>query len=170
MIESQQSICEWADATFGVPASDASIAARALVEMAELVTACVNGEPAECIGEEIADVVIVLARMGRVIRADVVGIATAGKAVGNRNRAIETAAVAGERLGRVLCAVVAGRKSAAHCAMELLAEDLGYLARCLGIDIPAAIDRKMRINRARRWKLDGNGHGSHVEPSADTVE
>ena len=58
MIETQATICEWADATFGTPVSDASIAARALVEMAELVTACVNGEPAERIGVEIADVVI----------------------------------------------------------------------------------------------------------------
>ena len=33
----------------------------------------------------------------------------------------------------------------------------------LGVDMHAAIDRKMQINRARRWTLDGNGHGQHVE-------
>lgn len=33
----------------------------------------------------------------------------------------------------------------------------------LGVDMHAAIDRKMAINRARRWTLDGNGHGHHVE-------
>lgn len=36
------------------------------------------------------------------------------------------------------------------------------LARNLGVDLHAEVDRKMAINRAREWKLDGSGHGYHV--------
>jgi NTP pyrophosphatase (non-canonical NTP hydrolase) len=36
------------------------------------------------------------------------------------------------------------------------------LAERLGIDLFAEIDRKMSINRQRRWQLDGAGHGYHV--------
>lgn len=33
----------------------------------------------------------------------------------------------------------------------------------LGGDLMAEIDRKMAINRARRWRLDGNGQGQHIK-------
>ena len=57
MRETQQSICEWADATFGVPASEASIIERALAEAKELVTACTSEPRAATtqIGWEAAD-------------------------------------------------------------------------------------------------------------------
>jgi hypothetical protein len=32
----------------------------------------------------------------------------------------------------------------------------------LGGDFQELIDRKMEINRARTWNLDGSGHGYHV--------
>lgn len=32
-----------------------------------------------------------------------------------------------------------------------------------GKDLQDAIDAKMAINRARKWKLTGDGHGQHVE-------
>lgn len=32
----------------------------------------------------------------------------------------------------------------------------------LGVDIVAEIDRKMKVNRERQWRLDGNGHGYHL--------
>jgi len=41
--------------------------------------------------------------------------------------------------------------------------DLSDLATRLAINLPAAIDAKMAINRARRWRVDGNGHGAHVK-------
>ena len=37
------------------------------------------------------------------------------------------------------------------------------LARDLGSNVLDAVDAKMAINRAREWKLDGNGHGYHVK-------
>lgn len=164
MIESQLSICTWADATFGPPVSDASIAARALVEMAELVTACVYGRPAEEIGEEIADVVIVLARLGRAL-----GVVDVIDRIAHlpfrRSDAIRCAAVAVEHLSNLLrdSRSVGGMhpSSLRLCVMWLVG-----VADLSGVDLPAAIDRKMAINRARRWNIDGNGHGTHVKERA----
>jgi hypothetical protein len=43
------------------------------------------------------------------------------------------------------------------------------LATRLGcVDLHAEIDRKMEINRARRWRLDGNGHGYHVKTGGES--
>ena len=39
---------------------------------------------------------------------------------------------------------------------------LAHLCRLLGEDLRLAIDRKMRVNRARVWMLRGDGHGDHV--------
>lgn len=33
----------------------------------------------------------------------------------------------------------------------------------LGVSCLDEVDRKMAINRARKWVLDGEGHGQHVE-------
>lgn len=37
------------------------------------------------------------------------------------------------------------------------------LATRLGINLEREIGRKMTINRARKWQLDGSGHGYHVK-------
>lgn len=36
------------------------------------------------------------------------------------------------------------------------------VATRMGVDVHAEIDRKMTINRARKWALDGSGCGYHV--------
>lgn len=160
MTESQSSICAWADATFGPPFSDASIVARALREMAELVTACVYGEPAERIGQEIADVVIVLARLGRSCEVDVIALSTPRYAEESKRGPIWFAGEAGAHLNAMLAH---GSASAPARRVESAVALLGRLARCIGIDLPAAIDAKMAVNRARRWNVDGRGHGEHVK-------
>lgn len=40
------------------------------------------------------------------------------------------------------------------------------VAELLGVDLHTEVDRKMAINRARRWSLDGTGHGYHVRDKA----
>lgn len=40
---------------------------------------------------------------------------------------------------------------------------LARLAERLGADRQTEINLKMEINRKRKWVLDGNGHGQHVE-------
>jgi NTP pyrophosphatase (non-canonical NTP hydrolase) len=39
---------------------------------------------------------------------------------------------------------------------------LQRLATRLGIDLWQEVERKMTVNRARVWKVDGSGHGYHV--------
>jgi NTP pyrophosphatase (non-canonical NTP hydrolase) len=41
------------------------------------------------------------------------------------------------------------------------------LIHLAGVEIDVEIDRKMAINRNRRWNVSANGHGQHVE---DTVK
>lgn len=41
-------------------------------------------------------------------------------------------------------------------------------ASAFGIDLGAAVDRKMGVNRARRWDLDGKGGGQHA-PTANPI-
>ena len=40
------------------------------------------------------------------------------------------------------------------------------VAERLGVDIHAEVQRKMAINRARRWNLDGSGHGYKTKEAA----
>ena len=96
--ETQQSISEWAEETFGPVGSNARVAARANEEMAELLRALTANDVDRKAVSEIADVFIVLYR----------------------------------------------------------------LATRLGADIQLEIDRKMEINRVRKWNRDGSGHGYHV--------
>ncbi len=106
-IENQYSISKWAVDTFGEAGSNASCAARANAEMAELIQALASNDNHPNASAEVADVLICLYR----------------------------------------------------------------LADRLDIDLHDAVDEKMAINRARKWKLDGNGHGSHVkEPIRDHKE
>lgn len=42
------------------------------------------------------------------------------------------------------------------------------LARMPGL--AAEIDRKMRVNRERQWRLVGDGTGYHVKPAAQAIE
>lgn len=40
------------------------------------------------------------------------------------------------------------------------------VATRLGVDLLEEIDKKMAINRARKWHLDNTGHGYHVREKA----
>ena len=40
------------------------------------------------------------------------------------------------------------------------------VAECLEVDLHDEVDKKMKINRARVWNLDGSGHGHHVRDKA----
>lgn len=101
MSETQDTVSRWADETFGSGGSNASVAARANIEMAELIMALTNDDNDPKAIAEVADIVIVLYRL--VARANT--------------------------------------------------------------DLAAEIDKKMAVNRARTWRLDGHGHGYHVEPA-----
>ena len=61
--ETTETIATWACETFGESGSDARVAARANEEMAELLRKCTAGVTGDAVLDEIADVVIVLARL-----------------------------------------------------------------------------------------------------------
>ncbi len=61
--ETQQSITQWADQTFGRVHSDIEIAARANQEMGELLKELAMNDNSEKAMDEIADIVIVLYRL-----------------------------------------------------------------------------------------------------------
>jgi NTP pyrophosphatase (non-canonical NTP hydrolase) len=61
--ESQYSISDWADATFGPSGSNARVAARANEEMAELLRALTADDKHPKASEEVADIVIILYRL-----------------------------------------------------------------------------------------------------------
>jgi NTP pyrophosphatase (non-canonical NTP hydrolase) len=97
-METQKSISEWAESTFGPVSTNARVAARANEEMAELLRALTCDDNSIKAPSEIADIFIVLYR----------------------------------------------------------------LAQRMGSDVHAEINRKMQINRQRKWNRDGSGHGYHV--------
>jgi NTP pyrophosphatase (non-canonical NTP hydrolase) len=61
--ETQHTVSDWADATFGPASSNARVAARANEEMAELLRALTADDWHDKAAEEVADVVIVLCRL-----------------------------------------------------------------------------------------------------------
>lgn len=48
-----------------------------------------------------------------------------------------------------------------ECADILIT--LYQVANTFGFDLHGAVDSKMKINRARKWKMNGDGTGQHVE-------
>lgn len=110
MTETTKTISMWADATFGEPGTEARVATRAAEEMVEVLRAVTSDAPREKVLEEIADTVIVLARL-----------------------------------------------AARH-----------------GGDLWVEVEKKMAVNRTRKWEKDGTGHGYHVRdrlgPVKDAIE
>lgn len=165
MTETQASIAAWADATFGPAKSLASVAARANREMAELVQKAIDGAPDAAIVEEAADVLIVLARYAAVCGQDISKYVAPRLSHSNDRVTLVFAAAGGMQVlmrdshhslstgGRMVRAA-----SVAH--------ELAALIRVCGGDAQQAIDAKMAVNRTRRWALDGNGHGQHMEGAA----
>lgn len=68
--ETQESITQWANETFGPPASNMRVAARANEEMAELLRVLSVDDHHAKAAEEIADVVIVLSRLASNLSID----------------------------------------------------------------------------------------------------
>jgi len=63
MNETQKTVSQWADETFGLASSNTRVAARANEEMAELLRALTTNDTDQKAVEEAADVVIVLYRL-----------------------------------------------------------------------------------------------------------
>lgn len=82
--ETQRSMCEWAEATFGPVSVPVSLVERAMLEMDELKEAVLAQDHAE-IGKEAADVLILLYRLADQFGLDL-DSEVAGKMAINRAR------------------------------------------------------------------------------------
>ena len=71
MNETQETISQWAETTFGPASSNARVAARANEEMAELLRALTIDDQHPKAAEEIADIFIVLFRLATRLGVDV---------------------------------------------------------------------------------------------------
>jgi NTP pyrophosphatase (non-canonical NTP hydrolase) len=162
--ETQETIAAWALATFGDVKSTRSILTRANCEMAELVHAVECGSPhgvgalREKIASEIADVIIVLCRYP----IDISEIGDNSCGLDPDDTACSLLTFADEQCS-----------ASRHAGYMLTAiadaiENLALYAQISDIDLPAAIDAKMAINRARKWESKGAGRGQHV--AAPTVD
>lgn len=148
--ETQQTISEWARASFGDVGSTRSILTRANCELAELVHAIECGAPTEKIASEIADVIIVLCRYpddfeyvspaNRPLRLHL------DSALWNLNGAMNTEHIGAQKRG-----------------VREVVDALVRIAELLGLNLSDAIDAKMAVNRGRTWVSKGAGHGQHVE-------
>lgn len=75
-------------------------------------------------------------------------------------RAVERA---GEELQEAIDALASGDTAAAGVEIADVVICLCVAAAKLGVDLQAAIDAKMKINRGRTWKLDASGCAYHVK-------
>jgi hypothetical protein len=165
-IENQGTISAWADQTFGPVNSDLRIAIRAAEEAVEACRAITTGQPPAKIAEELADTVIVLYRLAERHKLHLdndQGVIQDTNVATSKTEILPGAIMA--VIGGI-CAVVSKPDGSFK---EDLAEGFALLTACcvvicerLGTNLYEEIDRKMAVNRAREWKLDGSGHGYHV--------
>lgn len=163
-METQKSICEWADSVFGTVSSNFRVATRANEEMAELLRCLALGEEQHAkAAEEAADVAIVLCRL-----ATRLGVTCSFGFPGDHptvaRRAARFGVMASANLG-IAMSFLEHDDNASGVAgvVQACIGWLATLANLLGTTLQAEIDKKMAINRAREWKLDGTGHGYHVK-------
>ena len=165
--ETQETVTAWAIATFGNGGSDLRCATRANEEMAELLSCLSRAEPdMDAVRLELADVCIVLWRLGTRLGIALDTLDSGASPSRDERTALHRAACANEYLGFVMFNLsqpmapnIRGAKSSVHSAWRVLLST----ALDLGIDLQAAINAKMKINRARVWRKDGSGHGYHVK-------
>lgn len=158
--ETQASIVEWADDTFGPSKSVFRLVGRANTEMAELVRAATSGDDPLKIAEEAADVAIVLCRA-----ADMLGRAAIFEGPSTNPLRITMAAVHANRAMADLLAEMERDRPWTEHAGTLIDRVFLFLRRvceAAGTTLAEQVDRKQTINRARRWVLAGDGTGSHV--------
>jgi hypothetical protein len=169
--ETCATIGDWALETFGPRSTPQSIAARALVEAAELVQECVTYDRersealAQSIAKECADVYIVLARIAHEADCNMVEAARHELVTLRADWFGSHASLASSatELLLKLCATTLPRY-ATFDLLGMIAGRLQLLVTKLGQgDLLEHVDAKMEVNRARKWRLNEHGHGQHVE-------
>lgn len=155
--ETQESIAQWALDTFGDVTHTRTILTRANCEFAELVHAVECSSTPDKLAGEIADVIIVLARYPvRIVLDDLMTFPD------------DSVQIVMEGAKDALAGAMSRGSSQplVEESIRLLVDELARLCVLLEIDLPAAIDAKMQINRGRQWTAKGAGHGQHVASPA----
>jgi hypothetical protein len=162
-METQQRISQWASETFGQPGSNLRVATRAGEELFELFKEISVEIHAEKAIVEAADVAIVLYRL-----CDRLGMTVDTSRVyrqdpDNPKLLIAEANAKMASVIVLLCHDDNGRM--ADYSLLQTYYCLGKFCEALGGDLHDAVQKKMAINRTRKWKLSGDGHGYHVRES-----
>jgi hypothetical protein len=166
-VETFNTIAAWAQETFGPQSTMPSIAARANKELAELMALLVQPNPPsrDEVCDECADVAIVLARYVVISGIDQQWLdrKVAEEAYHQHHIVMVSDIRLAANSAGMLAGLVAGHDSPSGLAFILA--NMGTICQRHGRQLAHAIDAKMIVNRARKWRLDGNGHGQHVEES-----
>jgi hypothetical protein len=157
-METPATVSAWAEETFGPVGSNFSVAARANREWSEALSVIAGGD-LEHLGEELADTTIVLWRL---LHRNGLSPICAGVFPGNG--VMRDAGMVGVHLSYLIHSLAINDRCAGmDGTLSLILDRIEKMAEREGIDLQAEIDAKMICNRARTWRLDGNGHGSHVK-------
>lgn len=164
MSETIETISNWALSTFGPECTDHSILARANLELAELAFKVHQPKRASKreIIDEAADVCIVLARYAvrRDYTNEMLATGTQGEMFWFGARHNDIAVLVSDAM-RIMAGLLEGGRCC-PALYELHARMYRIIELCGGV-AEAAIDAKMVVNRGRKWRLDGNGHGQHID-------
>lgn len=158
--ETQASISEWCEATFGPVSSNFRVAIRANEEMAELLKAVAKDDH-EKAAEEAADVAIILCRLATKLGCDLCLDAGSGR---EEARPTLYATLGNSHMSHLLSLLEWDpRHTDAKIEVQRVVGNLASLCVRLGMTLADEVNKKMAVNRAREWKLDGTGHGYHVK-------
>jgi hypothetical protein len=157
--ETQETICDWAEAAFGSTGSDLRVLARANEEMAEAMRAETAGKLESEIAVEIGDVLIVLCRLGK--RMGLTLLIGGYSDPASRLGSTISLADANHTMAKLYLHMAHGQPAPEAWLRELWVK-LHVAMWELGINVQLVIDMKMQVNRKRKWASDGTGHGYHV--------
>ena len=160
IIETQRTVSDWAEATFGPASSDARVAARIMEELAELLREITSEAVPSRITDECADVAIILCRLG--MRR---GASLSFTGTNSVNTLYRLAGALSTRLGLIFYECCRGDYEASVSEigdMQSLMGTLNSICKLYDTTLAAAVQAKMEVNRAREWALTDDGHGYHV--------
>ncbi len=165
MTETQQTISQWACDTFGEPSSDLRIIVRANEEMAELLKALSADDDHPKAPEECADVAIVLARFAE--RCGFALFQPWSYSVTDRENNCNVALGINREMAHLMSQLTTFRSHVNLLRCGRIISGLRAICRRLGTTLSAEVRKKMKINRARKWNLTGDGHGYHIKLDAE---
>jgi hypothetical protein len=162
--ETQATIAAWAERTFGEGGTENRRILRLLEEVTELALAIEARSPT--VGSEGADCWIVLCRVARNKAIDILQAeGTAPDAMAERWGTQLLDQCMADILESVASFLDGG---VTPVGVACVSKNLRRICVIHDKSLVLEVDRKMAINRSRKWRLTGDGHGYHTsEPTAE---